>query len=239
MGMFVDSVLNVTCKDAATGQAQTFVYGGTPSYTYVWTGGYTSAKVTNLTAGNYTVTVIDSCGGTVTASVIITQPASVLNVTSGSKQTSPCNGKVWATATGGNPGYTYLWSPGGQTSDTATGLCDGSYCCYVTDANGCTVKTCVSLVLGVNNLQSGSADISIYPVPNRGSFTLAFGRPLSGTAVVEIYNVLGAKVYNELLTSTQQDHLINMNEQPAGIYFLRVLNSDGTLAGEGKIVIDR
>jgi hypothetical protein len=239
MGMFVDSVLNVSCKGAATGQAQTFVYGGTPSYTYVWTGGYTSAKVTNLTAGNYTVTVIDSCGGTVTASVTITQPATTLSVTSGSKQTSPCNGKVWATVTGGNPGYTYLWSPGGQTSDTATGLCDGNYCCSVTDANGCTVKTCVSLVLGVNNLQSGSADISIYPVPNPGSFTLAFGRPLSGAAVVEVYNVLGSKVYNELLTSTQQDHLINMTEQPAGIYFLRVLNSDGTLAGEGKIIIER
>ena len=39
---------------------------------------------------------------------------------------------------GGTPPFTYLWSPGGQTTSTATGLAGNTtYTVIVTDANGC------------------------------------------------------------------------------------------------------
>ena len=47
-----------------------------------------------------------------------------------------CNGSATATASGGTPPYTYLWTPGGATTQTITGLCNGLYCCSVTDVFG-------------------------------------------------------------------------------------------------------
>ena len=55
-----------------------------------------------------------------------------------------CNGKAYVGVTGGVPPYTYLWDDGqGQTNDTAMGLCDGTYCVTVQDANGLAGTACV------------------------------------------------------------------------------------------------
>src|ERR1051326_2690413 len=47
-----------------------------------------------------------------------------------------CNGTSTANPTGGTPPYTYSWSPGGETTQTITGLCNGLYCCSVMDISG-------------------------------------------------------------------------------------------------------
>jgi len=47
-----------------------------------------------------------------------------------------CNGTAIASATGGNPVYTYVWI-GGNSPD-AVDLCAGDYALTVSDANGCT-----------------------------------------------------------------------------------------------------
>jgi hypothetical protein len=51
-----------------------------------------------------------------------------------------CNGDfsgvASVTATGGAPPYTYLWTPSGQTTATATNLPAGNYTCTVTDGGG-------------------------------------------------------------------------------------------------------
>jgi len=53
--------------------------------------------------------------------------------------TSCDNGSVTATASGGTPGYSYLWSTG-STGATTSGLAMGTYTVTVTDANGCIGK---------------------------------------------------------------------------------------------------
>lgn len=58
-----------------TGSIATSVSGGTASYSYLWSNGSTSASPTGLTTGNYTVTVTDANGCTVSAS------ASILDIT--------------------------------------------------------------------------------------------------------------------------------------------------------------
>jgi len=42
------------------------------------------------------------------------------------------------TPSGGSSPYTYLWSPGGQTAQIATGLTAAAYTVTVTDSHGCT-----------------------------------------------------------------------------------------------------
>jgi gliding motility-associated-like protein len=43
---------------------------------------------------------------------------------------------MWASASGGTPPYTFLWSSG-HSIDTATNLCAGNYTVTITDAQGC------------------------------------------------------------------------------------------------------
>lgn len=56
-----------------------------------------------------------------------------------------CNGLATANPINGTPQYTYLWSPGGQTGQTVTGLCPGIYMVTVTDSNGCITTNSVTL----------------------------------------------------------------------------------------------
>lgn len=57
-----------------------------------------------------------------------------------------CNGSATATPTGGTSPYTYSWNTGPvQTTQTATGLCAGSYTCTVTDNVGATTTVTVAI----------------------------------------------------------------------------------------------
>ncbi|MBK7879566.1 MAG: SprB repeat-containing protein [Saprospiraceae bacterium] len=55
----------------ANGSATANASGGTSPYTYNWSNGGTTQSISNLSAGNYSVTVTDSKGCTATASTTI------------------------------------------------------------------------------------------------------------------------------------------------------------------------
>ncbi len=101
------------------------------------------------------------------------------------------DGSAAATVVDGAVPFTYLWSPGGGTDTTATGLAGGSYLFTVTDANGCvdTASTTItegtgpSLTLqGTSTLCNGASDGSALAVATSGSapFTYQWS-PAGGT----------------------------------------------------------
>ena len=55
-----------------------------------------------------------------------------------------------ANVTGGTAPYTYQWSNGNMLQSIYN-LSLGSYCCYVTDANGCNLQLCDSIVTQSTN----------------------------------------------------------------------------------------
>ncbi len=117
-------VIDVGCWGDDSGEITVIASGGTPDYTYSWTGpgGFTSDQetITNLVAGTYTVVVTDSEGCTETDDVTVSQPPSPLEVYAGPNVTicSGFNLGSWElggtgsveTAEGGQEPYTYLWS---------------------------------------------------------------------------------------------------------------------------------
>ncbi|MEP4826783.1 MAG: Ig-like domain-containing protein, partial [Gilvibacter sp.] len=149
----IDDIVDVLCTGETTGSTTVSASSSAnPSalFTFTWDttpptvdAGVTSSTLTGLGAGIYTVSV--TIDGTVCLpveqSVTITEPASALNVSASSTDESgPTTGDGTATAvvSGGTPPYTYSWSPGGETTETITGLSAGTYTVTVTDANGCS-----------------------------------------------------------------------------------------------------
>lgn len=59
LNFYIDYLLS---PDSENGMIEAFVEGGTPPYQYAWSNGETSATITGLSAGVYTVTVTDAGG---------------------------------------------------------------------------------------------------------------------------------------------------------------------------------
>lgn len=132
---------DVLCKDSLDGGIEIMPSGGTPNYTYAWSGGGTSKDSFGLAAGTYQFTVTDANNCTYSSSATLTEPTAL----SVSLQVDSVicygesNGKIFATTTGGTASYAYLWNTGG-TKDSVVNLSAGAYSLTVTDGNGCTVK---------------------------------------------------------------------------------------------------
>jgi hypothetical protein len=89
---------------------------------------------------------------------------------------------------------------------------------------------------GINETNN-SVSFNIAPNPSAGIFTIQSSINI-GKSLVEVYNVLGEKVFKEI-RRLADDNLINLTGEPNGIYLYRVLNTDGGLLGEGKLVIQK
>ncbi len=93
---------------------------------------------------------------------------------------------------------------------------------------------------GINEITESSS-VNIFPNPNNGVFTIALSHPAldAGSQTIEVFNVFGERIFSEILRSAQDDKVINLNGQPNGVYFYRVLNETGGLVGEGKLIIEK
>ena len=176
---------NPASCSSPTGSATVTVTSATPPpFTYTWlpTGGSSSAA-TGLSAGTYTVIIGDNTGCADTTTVTVTTgPGSITATTTSTPATcTGNNGSASATPTSGNAPYTYAWSPTGGTAASATGLAAGNYTVTVTDANGCSgtsvVTVSTTVVPPVGNFSSPPVCIG-----NTNQFTDAStGNPNSWT----------------------------------------------------------
>ncbi|HXB10892.1 MAG TPA: PKD domain-containing protein, partial [Bacteroidia bacterium] len=175
----ITSSSNVSCNGGNNGSAAVTASGGTFPYGYTWTNGGSSASVSNLSAGSYTVTVNDANGCFVTSTVIITEPtALVLNVSSdtGVSCNGGNNGSAAVTVSGGTGPYGYSWSNGSSSAATSN-LAAASYSITITDANGCTASTSVTITqpaILVASIGSGT-DVSCYNGSDGSANTVVTG----------------------------------------------------------------
>jgi gliding motility-associated-like protein len=127
-----------------------------------------------------------SCGvsvGAISDTSFITRVSVNANATATTDYCSGGSGTATANPLQGSAPFQYLWSPGGQTTQTAVNLVAGSYQVLVTDDNGCT-KTVNVTVPNSGATYSGSTTQVSCP---GGS---------DGTAYAEMTPVLGTVSYN-------------------------------------------
>lgn len=177
------STTNVLCYGGNNGTANANPLGGTSPYTYLWSGGQTTATISGLIAGTYTVSVTDSKSCTASNSVIITEPAafSATLSSTGVSCNGASNGSATVTGAGGTGPYSFLWS-GGQTTNSINNLAAGAISVTVTDNNGCTATssgnisepTPISVSVSVTNAACGSSNGIASASASGGTGSLSF-----------------------------------------------------------------
>jgi hypothetical protein len=137
---------DVSCNGGNNGTATATATGNLVPVTYLWSNGATTASITGLTAGTYTVTVTETPTCTAVAAYTVTEPLAMDAACSKTDATTigGADGTASVIATGGTAPYTYLWS-NGQTTASITGLTAGTYTVTVTDLNGCTANCMVTV----------------------------------------------------------------------------------------------
>jgi len=148
---------NVSCNGGINGTASVSVVGGTANYTYIWVpSGGNSASANNLSAGNYTVTVLDANNCVITATAALTEPpALTLTINNTPATCGANNGTASGIVNGGTGPYTYTWIPTGGNAANASNLAAGNYTLNVSDSNSCLVTNTTSLV------STGGASITV------------------------------------------------------------------------------
>ena len=140
--------VDASCFGTTDGSIDISVSGGTPGYTFEWDNGAGAVEdPVDLSANTYTLTLTDDNGCVVEFVHEITQPEEILveaTVTANPDCFTDATGEAEVVASGGAPGYSYLWSSGG-TGTTETGLTSGEYTITVTDDNGCTSSDTINV----------------------------------------------------------------------------------------------
>jgi len=140
------TAVNETCYGQSAGSIHSTVSGGAGGYQYRWTGGATTADISALPAGVYSLTVTDANNCNTSATDTVTQPnaVAVTPVVTNVNCYGASTGAVQISATGGNGSYQYNWS-NGATTQNITGVASGSYTLTVKDANTCSVSTIIQV----------------------------------------------------------------------------------------------
>ena len=129
----------ISCNGKNDGSIQANVMGGFGNISYLWNTNQTASKITNLSSGNYSVSIHDSLGCVINsnASLVNPQPLALLtkNVTFPSCNYSK-DGMISVAGVGGTQPYQYDWSNGNLTNKN-TQLSNGNYLVTISDAHQC------------------------------------------------------------------------------------------------------
>ncbi len=137
----------IKCAGEKSASLSAEVSGGKGPFRFNWSNPALSGeKPSNVSAGDYQLTVTDAAGASSTAVISIAQPQSLALTAEVQSPASTGNndGKATAKAAGGSGVFQYKWD-NGETSAAAVKLPPGRHNVTATDANGCTATATVEI----------------------------------------------------------------------------------------------
>ena len=222
------SSANSSCFGLNNGSFQTNITGGIPfspgtPYHISWTGpnGFTSfaSSISNLTPGDYALSITDKGGCPFLNTYTITEPADIV-LTTDSKKNITCfsvaDGEIKITISGGTSNYNIAWTKNGipfATTEDLTNLSPGTYVVTVSDTNNCVPKTAsftiteppilaVNLVNKTNILCFGDSTgaITVNVVGGTAPYTYAWSGPNGFTSTTQNLAAIFAGTYTLIIT---------------------------------------
>ena len=149
---------NVSCYGDNNASIDIQVNGGTaPIDNYLNNTLQSGLMLINLTAGNYTDSIVDANSCIASANITLHEPSELITTLNSNDIScyGLCNGEIYSTTNGGSFPYYYLWG-NSQTTEDISNLCDGYQTLTVTDYNGCINNT--SAIINTPNAISATID---------------------------------------------------------------------------------
>lgn len=212
------SVLNLNCNGDVTGDIQIDVVlnGTATSATYLWNdvNGSTTEDISGVSAGSYTLEVTDNNNCIATIDVDVIEPdaidisTAITNVTCNGNQ----NGSIDITVTGGISPYSFNWvDPNNFTSVTedVNGLHGGDYTVTITDDNGCTASSVVTVnepsvmaatAIGFDEMQGNDGSVNLIVTGGSAPYGYSWTGPNGFTSTTEDPSGLVAGTYDVIVT---------------------------------------
>ena len=144
---FTIETTDVTCNGGNDGAIIVNVNSGVSPFEYALNGGdfQTSNTFSNLTAGDYTVSILDGNNCSFDTIITIEEPAPINALVSGGNETCGYeNGWATVSVEGGSSPYKYEWNNGVQ-NHVITDLVESIYRITVTDFYGCQLVDSIFL----------------------------------------------------------------------------------------------
>lgn len=186
---------NPTTVGGSNGKAWVTATGGTPPYTYAWSGGTPAGAgdtITGLSAGGYGVTVTDNNGCLASSTITVNNPACALAITSVGKVNATCagvnNGSFTITASGASGAVEYSVNGGinWQFSNSFTGLAAGNYTVLVRDQGVCNASASGNPQV-ISAPQVMSLNFAVTPVSTVGGSNGAINLTVTGGTMPRAY----------------------------------------------------
>ena len=193
------AVKSSPCFSGETGKIYITGETGTPPYSYYWSIPQTRNTVSGLTAGLYSVEVVDgnNCSKSKTIEILDASEMGIVSVVNTPPSCFNANGGISVTISGGTAPFYYLLDSGFadisyENTFVATGLTSGGYTLKITDAALCEVESLITLtsvngmssvdIIGVNSSCSNSGgSITINTNGGIGPFTFGLITPSGNT----------------------------------------------------------
>lgn len=201
-------------------------YGGTPPYTWTWSTGLSGIGefgISDLSAGDYGLTITDAYGFTFEQTFDLNAPESFdMTETIMSTTGNNCDGSIDITTDAQYPPFlitlvgngTNIAIESNATTQLFSGLCEGDYTLTIIDANDCqdvldfTIESCSEIIIGEPTLTNSNCEYAI------GQIDFGIQQPEGGT---EPYQYLWSNGSTSL----------SMNELLSGTYTLTITDVSG------------
>ncbi len=205
---FSTAVTPLSCNAAGDGTIASTIITGASPFSYLWSTSATTSSVNGLAAGTYSLTVTDTAGCSMSASVNVTEPPAIIVTATPAHVTcnSGTNGAITLSVNGGNSPYSYSWS-NNTTTQNISGLAAGNYSVTVTDNGGCsntasvtiTEQTAISISSSTTNVNcnggnDGSANLAV------SGGTAPYSYSWSNSATTQNISGLTAGTYSAVIT---------------------------------------
>jgi PKD repeat protein len=135
---------DVDCHGESTGSVFLSVSGGNGLYQFQWNSGTTTANLSGVTAGLYSVTVSYNTYCADTISYSVHEPATPVSGSIGGNDIlcyGYSNGFADLTPEGGTAPYSYIWSVNDATTQDLENLYAGYYTVTIMDSHNCSFET--------------------------------------------------------------------------------------------------
>ncbi len=189
---------------------------------YAWNTNANSTQLTANQSGDYYVSVTNSGGCSITSdtvTVVVNPLPATPTITYTANDTL-----MISSATQGNQWYFNGVSMSGETNDTLRPYNFGNYSVMTMDANGCeSSMSAMQFYNSIGAMEDLMSQLSMYPNPTTGSVTLRFG-------TLEVEQVTVQDALGRVITTLYPEDAelrISLEEQPAGMYMIRVRTATG------------